>query len=760
MSAIAKTAPLSGNAVVNGLMLGGAWSGSTITYSFLAGDINKNKVNDFDEGDWKAFYREITDNVETFANVSFQELAGKANINFRLDEGGGGESGVPGNGTTNVETAVGIDPDVSGAAAAVRLGTYSVTWFHEIGHALGLKHTHDNEDGAFPKLPGVNGPADKGTTYLNSQINTVMGYTSSFLSEDNPFTPFMDFGTEVNAQPGSYGAIDIAALQHLYGARAHSTGNNTYRFSDDVDVNHGYTTIWDTGGTDTIEYTGTSRAKIDLRAATLKNEIGGGGWVSTSETLTGGFTLANGVTIENAKGNLAADILIGNDTANILMGLRGNDTLRGNAGNDRLDGGAGNDTLDGGAGTDRAIYRNAFSSYAVVVDGTTTVILGEGVDRLRNIEKAVFSDGVYDVARLLFEPTVATPLNVLNGTEGDDTLTAASASAWTLNGRGGNDVLLGSGGNDRLNGGAGNDRLDGRAGSDTMIGGSGDDIFVVDSRDDVVRESAMGGVDTIASSINVTLGEHVENIELTGSKELSGTGNDLHNRILGNGAANILAGGGGGDRLDGRGGRDQLFGGRGDDYYVVDNVGDVLAERAGEGTDHVDSTVSFRLGANMENLYLIGTKSIQGTGNEMANALIGNSAANTLQGLAGNDFLNGAGGNDRLIGGAGVDALAGGAGNDMFVFRNGDTGKSVATADTITDFQKGDHLDFTAFVSGTRINLNFIDGDAFSGALGEFRFTQVNGVTLIEGDMNGDRETDTVVKLNGVHTLTAGDFLF
>ena len=143
-----------------------------------------------------------------------------------------------------------------------------------------------------------------------------MGYTFPFWGEDNPFTPERDENTALSAQPGSFGAIDIAALQHLYGARAHNAGNDVYRFSDDVDANRGYTTIWDTGGSDTIVYEGSSAAKIDLRAATLKAEIGGGGWLSTSETLTGGVTIANGVSIEKAKGGAGDDILIGNDGAN------------------------------------------------------------------------------------------------------------------------------------------------------------------------------------------------------------------------------------------------------------------------------------------------------------------------------------------------------------------------------------------------------------------------------------------------------------
>ncbi|MDH6266927.1 Ca2+-binding RTX toxin-like protein [Rhizobium sp. SG_E_25_P2] len=336
-----KVVALSGNAVIDGLLNGAAWSKTKLTYSFGASDINSNGVPDMDEGDWKPFYRQILDNVESFTKLRFTEVASSGNINFLLFEGGGGESGVPGPGATSVTSSVGINSDVAGAADAVKLGTFSLTWIHEFGHALGFKHPHDTETG--PAMPGVDDPASHGTGEINSQISTVMGYTTPYLGEDNPFTVAVDVGAELNAQPGSFGAIDIAALQYMYGKTAHNAADTVYRFSDDVDFNNGYTTIWDTGGVDEIRYVGSSRAKIDLRAATLKAEIGGGGWVSTSETLTGGYTIANGVSIEKATGGSKADILIGNGLANTLSGLGGGDTLQGGRGQDRLSGGSGAD---------------------------------------------------------------------------------------------------------------------------------------------------------------------------------------------------------------------------------------------------------------------------------------------------------------------------------------------------------------------------------------------------------------------------------
>lgn len=448
---------LSNNAVINGLIDGGAWKGPTVTYSFAAGDMNNNGIADFNEGDWKDFYREIVSNIESFTQLNFKEVGKAGNINFKLVEGGGGESGVPGPGATTIDSIVGINSDVAGSAEAVKLGTFSLTWFHETGHALGLKHPHDVSLG--PKLPGVDGPADKGTGYLNSQLYTVMGYTSPFLGEDNPFTAAVDFGTGVNAQPGSYGAIDIAALQHIYGARAHNTGNDIYRFSDDVDFNHGYTTIWDTGGVDTIEYVGESRTKIDLRAATLKAEIGGGGWISTSETLTGGYTIANGVVIENATGGNAEDILIGNAAANVLSGRNGNDTLNGGTGADRLDGGAGSDT---------ASYSNAKAGVTASLANVAANTGEAKGDVYVSIERLIGSSH----ADRLYGNTAA---NLLTGGAGDD-------------------LLNGGGGNDTLYGGLGADRLTGAAGADTFIFKTlADSTVATVGRDTIFDFSGIGG---------------------------------------------------------------------------------------------------------------------------------------------------------------------------------------------------------------------------------------------------------------------------
>ncbi|MGL5075967.1 MAG: calcium-binding protein, partial [Waterburya sp.] len=241
-----------------------------------------------------------------------------------------------------------------------------------------------------------------------------------------------------------------------------------------------------------------------------------------------------------------------------------------------------------------------------------------------------------------------------------DTSFTVSAISATSN----NDTIVGGDSADYLDGGAGNDNisglgkndtLTGGAGVDTLIGGAGDDTYFVDTATDTITENVSEGTDRVSSRVTYTLGNQIENLTLGGTNVINGTGNTLNNSIAGNAANNTLSGGSGNDTIAGAAGIDTLLGGVGNDTYQVDLTTDTLTENASEGTDSVDSNVTYTLVTNIENLTLTGTSAINGTGNTLNNSLTGNTANNTLSGSTGNDSLNGDAGIDTMIGGAGND---------------------------------------------------------------------------------------------------------
>ncbi|CAO4132346.1 hypothetical protein OFEAOIEE_LOCUS62 [Methylorubrum extorquens] len=389
----------SDSSLINAVLAPNKWDATTLNYGFQIQDIDQNGISDFNEGQWRGFYKSIFDNISSFTNLTFRETSfEESTLGQILTVGGGGSSfdPHPGMPNGNTHTSVGIQGTVAEASDVVFRGQWSEVWYHEIGHSLGLDHPFERP-GA---IAGVRSEADLGTNFLNSSLYTVMSYSPFAWGEDNPWTTAKDAGkTFMNASVGSYMPIDIAALQHLYGAKAANTGDTVYTFGDDLRTNAGFNTIWDTGGNDTIRYVGNSRAKIDLRTATLKDEIGGGGFVSTSDKLTGGFLIANGVAIETAIGGSKDDILHGHDGDNTLIGGAGNDTLFGHAGHDILEGGAGSDRLDGGEGIDAARFAGQSRDYAIVYDASTTAgtfavkhIATGALDTLTSIETLVFDD--------------------------------------------------------------------------------------------------------------------------------------------------------------------------------------------------------------------------------------------------------------------------------------------------------------------------------------------------------------------------------
>ncbi len=242
------------------------------------------------------------------------------------------------------------------------------------------------------------------------------------------------------------------------------------------------------------------------------------------------------------------------------------------------------------------------------------------------------------------------------GTANGDVLDGTPV-ADAIFGDGGNDYLRGLGGADQLFGGPGNDTLVGGPGNDTLRGNAGNDTYQIETTADRVIEGRNAGNDRVISPVSYTLPDNVENLTLTGTKNLNGVGNALNNRLVGNAGNNRLDGLAGNDTLIGGKGNDRMIGGPGNDTYVLDRHGDSITERAHQGTDTVEAPFSFVLAANFESLTLLGNARISGTGNAADNVIRGNAAANTLSGL---------GGDDHLIGGGGADLMRGGTGDDRY----------------------------------------------------------------------------------------------
>ncbi|MFA2961643.1 putative Ig domain-containing protein, partial [Acinetobacter pittii] len=331
----------------------------------------------------------------------------------------------------------------------------------------------------------------------------------------------------------------------------------------------------------------------------------------------------------------------------------------------------------------------------------------------------------------VFKLTFIVQNQTINGTSNADTLYGASGND-TLTGQAGNDILYGQAGNDTLNGGTGND---------TMYGGKGDDTYIVDSTADVISESVNEGTDTVQSSVTYTLVNNVENLTLTGTTAINGTGNALNNVIVGNSAINTLNGGAGDDYLNGGTGADKLLGGTGNDSYVIDNTGDIVTENTGEGIDTVLSSITYTLGNNLENLTLTGSTAINGTGNALNNVLVGNSAINTLTGGAGDDYLDGT---------AGADKLLGGLGNDTYVIDNsGDTVTENASEgiDTV--------LSSITYTLGSNLENLTLSGSIAINAIGNTLNNMLTGNSGVNA-LNGGVGNDILDGQGGNDQLTGG----
>lgn len=404
------------------------------------------------------------------------------------------------------------------------------------------------------------------------------------------------------------------------------------------------------------------------------------------DTVRAGVTRTLEDTVENlvligdnaidATGNAMANILIGNSVNNVLDAKAGSDAMAGYGGDDTY-------IVDNVGDT---VYESVDAGDDHVIS-SVTYTLSDNVERLTLVGSEVIDGTGNDLNNTLIGNEAA---NVIDGKAGADTMIAGAGDDTYIVDNAGDSVIealnegidiiyssvsyvlpenvenitltgsdnisaIGNGLDNTIIGNIGNNVIDGGAGVDTMSASLGDDIYIVDNVSDTVSELADEGIDTIRSSVIYTLSENVERLELTGMEAIDGYGNTLDNTLIGNTANNTL---------DGKTGMDAMSGGMGDDTYIVDNIGDTVYETVDAGDDHVISSVTYTLSDNVERLTLVGMDTINGTGNDLNNVLIGNSAANTLDGM---------GGDDTMIGGAGDDTYYVDASADT-VFENGNEG--------------------------------------------------------------------------------------
>jgi Ca2+-binding RTX toxin-like protein len=695
-----------GNDYIDSLIWGAKWDTNSgpITYQFNGAGVAFTNAE-------KAAFVAILNNFAAVANVTFQEWDGVTdtpNLRWTLTNALINPTHeVPDPSLLFGDEIDGTFPvNFAGRASISIQGTAGFqTLLHEIGHGMGLAHPHDGGDNGAPNeanptnFPGVNDSDDKGDYWLNQSIWTVMSYNMGWTGAP-PVFPAQNLTGNNYGFAGSLMAFDIAALQEIYGA------NSTYKTGDDVYVlpktnANGvafWSSIWDAGGNDTISNAGSSLgAVINLNDASLDvatDKDYAAGFVSSNSGIRGGFTIANGVTIENAIGGSSADWIIGNEFDNVIEG---------GLGDDMLDGGEGSETLG-----DTLSYASATAAVTANLAITTQQNTGGGgKDTIKNFEN-------------------------LSGGKGADKLT----------GDAGPNIIYGADGDDVIEGGAGADELVGGLGKDTLnYVNSAAGVIVILAQQGTSKSNGEKDAAGFAQTGGDAAGDLLWGFEnLTGSAQ-----SDF---LYGDDNANVINGGAGDDSVVGYLVNDTLDGGSGMDFVsyglhgASQHVSLTLGAWDAKNLTSAQTTVTVRNDKGV----VIETDTIKnfenGDGGQGNDILTGNAGDNSFYGGFGNDRLDGGAGDDVLYGNFGDDTFIGGAGSDYYV---GNQGNDAG--------QAGDKVDYSASKAGVSIQLTRYGFGLASG--GDAEGDKLDGINQLVGSnfndvLRGDAGDDVMaVVLSG-----------
>ncbi|MDZ8189190.1 MAG: calcium-binding protein [Nostoc sp. ChiSLP02] len=434
------------------------------------------------------------------------------------------------------------------------------------------------------------------------------------------------------------------------------------------------------------------------------------GWANggNANSPSGNDTLNGAAGNDSLAGGTANDSLIGGAGNDTLNGGRGNDTLIGNAGADIFKGSQGSDSINGADGIDTADYSQLNQSIILSKVGTIEKAGGSEQDQLFRIERIIANPNVANntidasssLSGVFITVNLQTGSLAANNVPGFGTLSFTAINFDNVVGTNASDRITGDNQSNRLSGNGGNDTLNGGAGTDTLNGGTGNDTYIIDGAADTIIEAANSGTDTVRSSITYTLAANVEDLRLTGTSAINGTGNNLNNLLFGNTANNTLSGKAGNDTLDGNLGNDILNGEDGNDSL-----------QGGPGNDKLNG----------------------GSGNDI---LIGVFPDNVLPpGLNESDTLTGGLGLDRFILGDSVN---------VFYDDNNTANPGFGDLAVITDFNSSEDL----------IQLK--------GSTQDYRLEVVGSNTRIFLDKLGSEPDEIIGILQGTTNLTleSGNFLF